>query len=378
MTYCIDENADEPIMLLNKEVGDGGIEGSLFQSELLYLDTLGKKRIQVWINSPGGVVMDGYNIYNAILKSKTKVDTYCVGIAASIAAVIFQAGRTRYISDYGRLMYHEAHGGVGKQLEVMNTSIATMVASRSGKTEDEILSAMKRTTWMTADEALVNGFADSIEVSSDHNKKRMVGEPKEDLAEPEQAKALWTNCNKILNSIFSEIKFPKTKTMTKVTNKLGLNQDASEESILSAIAEIENKLSANVKNSADAIAKLENEIAEKNKEKESLECSLNEFKKKAEEEEAAKNEAVAKAEDEKVTNMLSEFVKVGKIKNESVEEWTATSKAIGFEKAKAILEALPLNKVSNKIEDSPVTLKAGELPTSAVSLMARIQNNLKK
>lgn len=271
MQYCIDQNADEPIMLLNKHIGfdekEGqGIDGSLFQSELLYLDTLGKKRIQVWINSPGGVVMDGYNIYNAILKSKTKVDTYCVGIAASIAAVIFQAGRNRIISDYARLMYHEVSGAIGKQLEIMNTSIATMIAGRAGKTEDEILSAMKRTTWIKAEEAVLAGFADSVEESSAHNKKRAIGEAKEDTVQPDEAKEIWTNCNKILNSIFSEIKFPKTKTMTKVTNKLGLNQDASEDSILSAIAAIENKFSIDATNAATEIAELKNTLKEKESE----------------------------------------------------------------------------------------------------------------
>ena len=65
--YCVDLSADEPIMLINKHIGfdekDGpGIDGSLFQEELLRIDAMGKKRIQIWINSPGGKVMDGYNI----------------------------------------------------------------------------------------------------------------------------------------------------------------------------------------------------------------------------------------------------------------------------------------------------------------------------
>ncbi len=88
--YTIDVESDEPIMLINKHIGNDdqlgqGIDGSIFQAELLRLDTMGKKRIQVWISSEGGIVMDGYKIYNAILKSKTKVDTYNVGICASIA-----------------------------------------------------------------------------------------------------------------------------------------------------------------------------------------------------------------------------------------------------------------------------------------------------
>ena len=87
-------------MLINKHIGydqeEGpGIDGAIFQQELLQLDNLGKKRIQVWINSPGGLVSDGYSIYTSILKSKTPVDTYAFGSVASIAAVIFQAGRRR-------------------------------------------------------------------------------------------------------------------------------------------------------------------------------------------------------------------------------------------------------------------------------------------
>src|SRR4051794_5419098 len=93
--YTVDPAADEPIMLIDKHIGfdeveGSGIMGDIFQKELLALDGMGKSRIQVWINSPGGLVSDGYNIYNAILKSQTKVDTYCTGMAASIAGVIFQ------------------------------------------------------------------------------------------------------------------------------------------------------------------------------------------------------------------------------------------------------------------------------------------------
>jgi ATP-dependent protease ClpP protease subunit len=103
--YTVNVDSDEPIMLINKHIGydeaDGyGIMGDLFQAELLALDQMEKKRIQVWINSPGGSVMDGYNMYTAMLKTKTKVDTYCVGICASMAAVLFQAGRKRV---HGRL-----------------------------------------------------------------------------------------------------------------------------------------------------------------------------------------------------------------------------------------------------------------------------------
>ena len=62
--YTQNSDSDEPILLIDGHIGfdeeDGqGVDGGQVLRELLYLDTLNKKRIQVWINSPGGVVMDG-------------------------------------------------------------------------------------------------------------------------------------------------------------------------------------------------------------------------------------------------------------------------------------------------------------------------------
>ena len=120
--YVVNPDSDEPIMLIDKHIGfdekDGqGIDGAIFCRELIELDSLNKKSIKVWINSEGGIVMDGYNIYNAILKTKTKVDTVCVGIAASISAVIFQAGRNRIMNEYALLMYHNPYGGNDVELK---------------------------------------------------------------------------------------------------------------------------------------------------------------------------------------------------------------------------------------------------------------------
>src|SRR5206468_3552386 len=107
---------------------------------------------------PGGLVSDGYNIYNAILKSQTKVDTYCTGMAASIAGVIFQAGRNRIMADYGILMYHNPFGGDNDAINAITDSIATMIAGRCGKDKDAVLLIMHDTTFIRAEDALANGF----------------------------------------------------------------------------------------------------------------------------------------------------------------------------------------------------------------------------
>ena len=271
--YCPDITVDEPVMLLNKHIGydedEGqGIDGSLFSRELMMLDKMGKKSIKVWINSPGGIVMDGYEIYNTILRTKTKVDTLCVGIAASIAAVIFQAGRSRVMNEHALLMYHNPYGGNSDELKKMRVSIAQMIASRTGKSQEEVLKLMDRTTWMTASEAFENGFCDEIHYNVNFNKKH---------GNTSDAKAMWKESNAILNSIFNQ----KTIKMQKVCNKLGLNPDASEESILSAISEVENRLSAAEVKNADMEAKLkkaQDDYAEAKQKCDEAEAKLGELK----------------------------------------------------------------------------------------------------
>ena len=335
--YVVNPEADEPIMLLDRHIGfdedEGyGVDGSLFVRELMMLDQMEKKSIKVWINSPGGIVMDGYNIYNAILKTKTKVDTVCVGIAASIAAVIFQAGRNRVMNEYALLMYHNPYGGNSDELKKMRVSIAKMIASRTGKSEDEILKMMDKTTWITASEALMSGFCDSIEVSADFNKKRSA---------TTDAKAMWKESAQVLNSIFK----PKNKTMNKVANKLGLISDASEESIVSAIDSIVNKKN----DMEDKMKKMEDDYAEAKQECDKLKAQLDEMKQKAEDEAKKAEEEAKNAKKAEAKNMVEGFAKAGKIKNEAIEKWVAMA-ADNFEMVKNLLEELPVNKVANKIE----------------------------
>ena len=357
--YCIDPQSPEPIMLINTHIGydetEGqGVDGSLFQQELLQLDSLGKQRIQIWINSPGGVVMDGYNIYNAILKSKTKVDTYCVGIAASIAAVIFQAGRERTMADYSLLMYHNPYGGDDQtQLDAMKASIATMIATRVGKPADEILEVMQQTTWISASEAFATGFCDSIEVSAVQNKKRLSG----------GAKTMWTQGNKVLNNILN-----KQSTMIKVTNKLGLTESASEDAIVSAI----NALQQKAKEAEQKEAKLKDDMDKAKEAYDKLKAEHDKLQADKEAAEKAKNDAEDAAKTETCKNLLEGFVRTGRIKPESVTDWTNTAKTIGVEKAKAMIEALPLNRTASKVENSNKFANVS-MPTTAVSLMAQLK-----
>ena len=363
--YVIDADSDEPIMLINTHIGfdekDGqGVDGSLFQKELLQLDTMDKKRIQVWINSPGGIVMDGYNIYNAILKSKTKVDTYCVGIAASIAAVIFQAGRKRVMADYALLMYHNPYGGDSTELKKMRESIATMIAERTGNSLEAVLKIMDRTTWIKASEALTSGFCDEIEYSKDNNAKHG------------NAKAMWDAGKLVAN------KFLKNTTMTKVTNKLGLNDEANEDSIVAAITTISNKKAE----AEDKLKKMEDDYAEAKKAKaemedklKAMEDKLEDAKKKAEESDKAKAEAEEDAKKDKAKNLIEGFVKTGKIKLEAKAKWEAMA-IVNFDDTKTLLEELPTNGKAAIINVGQSDVTEGNLTMVAAKKMLEVRNSL--
>ena len=347
--YTIDVESDEPIMLINKHIGfdsaEGqGVDGSLFQEELLRLDTLGKKRIQVWINSEGGIVMDGYKIYSAILKSRTKVDTYNVGICASIAAVIFQAGRRRIMADYSLLMYHNPYGGQSSELLKMRDSIAIMISERTGSVKDSVLKMMDRTTWIGAAESLASGFCDEVEYTKDNNMKHG------------NAKAMWEAGKDLVNSIS---KPNNTNKMSKVANKLGLNPEANEEAIISEISSIVNK-------NADMEAKMKKMEAEYKAAQDKcneLQEKMNEMKDKMKEAEDKAEKAENGRALVNATNMVDTFVKAGKIKVEAANVWVEKAVA-DFDGVKNLLETLPTNgkapimDVNNAFNEAELTMVA--------------------
>lgn len=382
--YTINPDADEPIMFIDKHIGfdedDGyGIMGDAFQKELLMLDGMEKKRIQVWINSLGGIVMDGYNIYNAILKSKTKVDTYCFGMAASIAAVIFQAGRNRIMCDYGILMYHNPFGGDDDSVKAMRDSITKMIATRSGMTEDEVAKIMARKTFLDADEALALKLCDKIEVSGDYNKKRL---PAAKASSTEQ-KYYWREAGLIANKL---IETKIVRKMKKVANKLNLNEDATEDSIMAEIAKIENKAAKSEKDCTDKekeLADKKDELKKKGDEYDKLKgehdqikAELDKMKKDTKDKEEADKTKAESEETDKAKAKVMNLVKIGKIKNEAkaIEKWTKIAKE-NPDDLDDLVGAQPLNKVANKIE-LPIGGSGDGIPKSVIAA-TMIKNSAK-
>lgn len=127
--------------------------------------------IEVLINSGGGDVYSGSEIYTALRDTPNNVNVKIVGIAASAASVIAMAGDKVEISPTAQIMIHNAATvafgdnrsmeHTSNMLEGFNKSIANAYMDKTGLSQDEILSMMDDETWLTADMAVEKGFADS-------------------------------------------------------------------------------------------------------------------------------------------------------------------------------------------------------------------------
>lgn len=128
--------------------------------------------IEVHINSGGGDVYAGSEIYTALRSYSGKVVVKIVGIAASAASVIAMAGDEVEISPTAQIMIHNVSSNVSgdhnallheaEVLEGFNKSIANAYIYKTGKALDDLLSLMDKTTWFDAESAVNQGFADRI------------------------------------------------------------------------------------------------------------------------------------------------------------------------------------------------------------------------
>ena len=132
-----------------------------------------KKSITVRINSIGGDLFAGVSIYNR-LKELNNVTTIVDGLAASAASIIAQAGEQRKIYESGQIMIHGAAvglcdyyniqqlSGIMSQLEAANESVINVYAERTGEAKTKLKHMVEKTTWMTGQDAVEQGFADEV------------------------------------------------------------------------------------------------------------------------------------------------------------------------------------------------------------------------
>ena len=147
-----------------------------FTMQIMSLMEDENSKIDIFINSPGGEVNSGLAIYDLIQSCKAPINMYCIGMAASMGAVIFASGKKghRFILPHSKVMIHEPlipHGVGGSASSIKSTAESIMqtrellngiLAKHSGKTIEEINKATDHDNFMTAEEAIAFGLCDKI------------------------------------------------------------------------------------------------------------------------------------------------------------------------------------------------------------------------
>lgn len=161
------------VIFLGTPVNDA-VASSLV-AQMLYLESEDpEKDINLYINSPGGVVSSGFAVYDTMQYVKCDVATTCVGMAASMAAVLLAGGTSgkRNLLPNSRVMIHQPLGGVRGQAsdieieaqEILRIKklISSILAEHSGKSAEQVMEDTDRNKWMTSQEALDYGLVDNI------------------------------------------------------------------------------------------------------------------------------------------------------------------------------------------------------------------------
>ncbi|MEX0867704.1 MAG: ATP-dependent Clp protease proteolytic subunit [Pirellulales bacterium] len=161
------------IIFLQGEIHDGNANQLVMQ--LLYLQSENRRKdINFYINSPGGSVTSTLAIYDTMQILSCPVATYCVGLAASGAAVLLLGGTKgkRYALPNSKVMMHQPSGGVGGQVsdieiqadQIMKTreDLNKIIAGHTGQPLDKIAKDTNRDFYLSAPEAKQYGIVDEV------------------------------------------------------------------------------------------------------------------------------------------------------------------------------------------------------------------------
>jgi ATP-dependent Clp protease protease subunit len=148
---------------------------NVIQAQLLFLESVDAKRdVQIYINSPGGVVYSGLGIYDTMQYIGPDVATICTGMAASMAAVLLCAGTAgkRTGLPHSRVMIHQPLGGAQGQASDMEITLKEIlklkeelykiISKHSGQNMKKVEKDSDRDYWMRAEEARDYGMIDEV------------------------------------------------------------------------------------------------------------------------------------------------------------------------------------------------------------------------
>ena len=163
----------ERIIFLTGQINDN--VASLVTAQLLFLEAEDpKKEIYLYINSPGGLVTAGLGIYDTMQYVKPDISTLCIGQAASMGSFLLAAGTKgkRFSLPNSRIMVHQPSAGFQGQvtdIEIHANEVSSLkkrlneiYSKHTGKSVDEVKSALERDNFMTAEVAKDFGLIDAV------------------------------------------------------------------------------------------------------------------------------------------------------------------------------------------------------------------------
>ena len=144
-------------------------------AQLLFLQAEDQKKdIHLYINSPGGSVTAGLAIYDTMQMISCPVNTYCLGQAASMGAILLAAGSAgkRFALPHSRIMVHQPSGGFegtaadisiqAQEILRLKDALYNILSKHTGRTSEELRSQSDRDFFMSAEEAIANGLVDKV------------------------------------------------------------------------------------------------------------------------------------------------------------------------------------------------------------------------
>ena len=150
---------------------------NIITSQLLYLNTMDDKtEIKLFINSPGGSIIDGLAIYDMMQYISPNVETYAIGLAASMGAILLSSGTKgkRYALPHSRIMIHQPMGGIAPGTQESDIKIAyeeikqykdtlyQILSKNTGVMISQIKDDADRDHWFNAHEAQGYGLIDEV------------------------------------------------------------------------------------------------------------------------------------------------------------------------------------------------------------------------
>jgi len=161
------------IIFIGTEIDDS--VANVVVAQMLFLESEDPdKDIQIYINSPGGVITSGLAIYDTMQFVKNDIVTYCIGQCASMAAVLLASGTKgkRFALPNGRIMIHQPSGGARgqasdieisfKEIQRLKNMLADILADRTGQQAKKLIKDMDRDYFMSPKEALDYGLIDKV------------------------------------------------------------------------------------------------------------------------------------------------------------------------------------------------------------------------